>query len=67
MLHSHFTTLSDDHVLDWLVARFGCACVLNLVYDIEAVDHLAKNNMLVVQEWCWDSGDEKLRAVGVWS
>lgn len=48
MLPSHLTTLSNDHILDWLVARFRCACVLDLVNDIEAIDYLTKNDMLVV-------------------
>jgi hypothetical protein len=67
MLCSHLTTLRDDHVLDWLVAGFGRACVLNLANNVKTINHFAEHNMLVVQEWCWNSGDEELRSVSVGS
>lgn len=65
MLHSHFTTLSDGHILKWLVAWFGCARVFDLVNDVQAINHFAENNMLVVQKWRWNRGDEELGTVGI--
>ncbi len=39
--------------------------VLYFAHDIHAVDHLAEDHMLVVQERGWDCRDEELGAVGV--
>jgi hypothetical protein len=56
--------LTDDgSIMPWLVAAL-CLEVLNRSYDALAIDDLAKHNMLLVQVWCRNGGDEELRAVG---
>jgi hypothetical protein len=48
MLCSHLTALRDDHILEWLVAWFGRACVLNLANNVKTINDFAEHNMLVV-------------------
>lgn len=40
---------------------------LNLLDNIESVSHLTEHNVLTVQPWAWNGGDEELGAVGVWT
>jgi hypothetical protein len=62
----HFTTLGDDHVevrpIRGSIASFGS---LHLLYHVHAVDDLAKDDMLVVEERCGNSGDEELGPISV--
>jgi hypothetical protein len=53
----------DGDIMQWLVAAL-CLEILDRSYDALAVDDLAEHNMLLVQMWCGDGGDEELRAVG---
>jgi len=38
--------------------------ILDSPYDALAVDYFAKYNVLLVQVWCRNCGNEELRAVG---
>ena len=62
----HLTALSNYHIQvgDVLatVTRLGG---LHLLNNVHAVDHLAKDDVLVVEEGGRDGGDEELGAVGV--
>lgn len=62
----HLAALGDDHILVGLVlaavARLGGFHHLD---DIHAVDDLAEDDVLVVEERRRDGGDEELGAVGV--
>jgi len=64
--YSHLATLSNcnikvGHVLA-PIARLRC---LHLLHDIHAINHLPKDNVLVVKEGSGDSCDEELGAVRV--
>lgn len=39
----------------------------NLLDNIVTFDDFTKDNVLTVQPWAWNSGDEKLGTVGVWT
>jgi hypothetical protein len=56
---------NDSSVAEWLVAAL-CLKVLNFPDNALAVDDLAEYNMLVVQVWCGNGGNEELGAVGAW-
>lgn len=58
-------TVGDDGFFRGSVASFG-ADVFDLADDGFAVEDFAKDHVLTVQMRRRDSGDEKLRAVGVW-
>lgn len=62
----HFTTLGDDYVevrsIRGSIASFGS---LHLLYHVHAVDDLAKDDMLVIEERCGNSCDEELRTIGI--
>ncbi len=60
---SHLATLRDGDILIRLLPRR--ARVLDLPHDVHAVGHLAEDDVFVVEEGCWDGGDEELAAVGV--
>jgi hypothetical protein len=49
----------------WLVAAL-CLEVLNCSHDALAVDDLAEHNVLLVQVWRGNGGNEELRAVGAY-
>jgi hypothetical protein len=58
------SALGDLDRLDGLVAgSFGYA--LNLVHNLVALEHLAKDDVAAIQPACDDRGDEELAAVGV--
>lgn len=40
---------------------------LNLLDNVKTVNNLTKDNVLAIQPWAWDGGDEELGAVGVWT
>lgn len=40
---------------------------LDLLDNVVTVSHLTKDNVLTVQPWAGNSGDEELRTVGVWT
>jgi hypothetical protein len=59
----HLSTLRDDDILVWLV--LCCTRVLNLVNNIHTFDDLSEDDMLVVEEWSWNSGDEELTSISI--
>lgn len=62
----HLAALGNDHIqvrhVPASVARLG---ILHLGDNVHAVHHLAKHDVLAVQERRRDRCDEELRAVGV--
>lgn len=62
----HLTTLGNRHIhVRNVLAPIPRLGSLHLLDDIDAVDDLAKDGVLVVQEGGRDGGDEELGAVGV--
>jgi hypothetical protein len=59
----HLSALHNRHILVGLF--FAGTSVLNHVYNVHAVNHLAKDYMLLVQEGGGCSCDKELAAVGV--
>ena len=59
------TAVSDDNLLGGL-SRAG-AKGFHLLKKIHAVDKFTKNNVLAIEPWAGDGGQEKLRAIGVWT
>lgn len=59
----HLPTLHNHHIARGLLPPR--ARILHLPHHIHAVDHLAKHDVLVVQEGGRHGGDEELAAVGV--
>lgn len=51
--------------MPWLVAAL-CLEVLDCSDDAFAVDDFTKDNVLLVEMWCQDGGNEELRAIGVY-
>ena len=45
----------------------ACLGKLHLLDNVYTIHHLPEDDVLAVQEGGGDSGDEELRAVGVWS
>jgi hypothetical protein len=62
--HLELAALGDLDCLGRLVAR-GLGHVLDLVDDLEALEHLAEDNVLAVEPGSDGGGDEELGAVGV--
>jgi hypothetical protein len=66
ILRLHLTTLSDDHVqIRYVLALVSGLGHLHLLDDVHAVDNLAEDGVLTIQEWCCHRSDEELRAVRV--
>ena len=63
---SHLATGADDHVKvrDVLAAVAGLG-LLHLAHDVHAVEDLAEDDVLAVQEGRRHRGDEELAAVAV--
>lgn len=51
--YSHLSTLGDYHITGWFTFTADPR-VLDLSYNIHTVDDLAKDDVLVIQEWCCD-------------
>jgi len=64
--YSHLPTLRDDDILERFIPGFGCTRVFYLVHDVHTGNHLAEDDMLVVQERRRNCGEEELRSVGIW-
>lgn len=66
-LSSHLPTVRDNniHVGD-VFPSVPCLGLLHLAHDIHSIVNFAEDNVLVVQEWCWDCGYEELWAVAIW-
>jgi len=58
------TTVSDGNVLLWLVTSISLGS-LNFLHNIHSVDNFAKDNVLAVEPFGLDGGDEELRSVRV--
>lgn len=63
---SHLTALGDDNVeVRDILAAVARLCVLHLAHNVHAVNDLAEDDVLAVQEGSGHRGDEELRSVGV--
>jgi len=62
---SHLPTLRNNDIRRRLLA--SKSGILHLPHDIHAIDNLAENDMLVVQERRGHGGDKELGAVGIWT
>jgi hypothetical protein len=40
---------------------------LDLLNNVETLNNFSEHNVLTIQPWTWDSGDEELGTVGVWT
>ena len=52
----------------WLHGGAGLGTLLlELLDDVHTLDNLAEDDVLAIEPWAWDGGDEELGAVGVWT
>lgn len=63
----HLTTLSNDTIVRRLIVRLCGPRILDLLHYVHTINHLAENNMLVVQEGSGHSRYEELTAICVWA
>jgi len=62
---SQLAAISNDN---WLGrGTVGRSNSFNLLHDVHALSHAAKDNVLSVQPWGRNGAEEELAAVGVWS
>ncbi len=62
--HSHLPTLRNHHIIHRPTLP-PHPRILHLQHNIHALDHLPKNNMLIIEIRRRDRRDEELAAVGV--
>ena len=64
-LGGNFTSISDDDSGGWPAG--ATAKVLNPLDDVHSLENLAEDDVLAIEPWAWNCGDEELAAVGVWT
>jgi hypothetical protein len=66
--HLHLPAKRNHNIQVWnILAAISRLGLLHLLDHIHTLHYLAKNNVFVVEEGCWDCGDEELGTVTIFT